>query len=562
MKKNKYMLKQITLTLAFLVIFSSCSEDFLDVTNPSALALSSFYKTPQDAEYAVNVCYTPQMHRGLFALNWWVLFNTFEDRILFETTGLDNISINSGNDFVRNTFLDTYRMLWRSSHVIHNIELNQDVMGIDDETVIRHTAQLKAIQGFAYFLLVTIFDRPYFYDENTLPEDPETIYGNSDQILFWEGCQTSLEYAIQHLPETYDSENVGRMTKGMAQSLLGKALLYKYYHYYMRFNGEMTAEAEADLEYAKTLLHDVIYSGNYSLSMPVDPTNRLDVLNAYQCNFSYIDLPGSESGFFYDSENNSESIWEIQYSDERLDNVWLGGWLSTSNLMAQYFSAHTNSYKNHEGHPALYFLFEDAPGHPAGFDKDPRLYGTMYLDGDLLDFRNNEFNIPYATGTHNKRIALSRGLNVPGQPSDGFGLKKYHYPTYAEGIAPQGCPNNVRYIRLSDVMLMYAEVCMLLGDDESGIVELNKVRSRVGMPEKSVPLTPEMIMNEREFELSFEGHRFLDLIRWSYDPQFAINWLQIYDGAAIFTVGKNEYLPIPQFEIDVNQGGLEQNPGW
>ncbi|MCF8225980.1 MAG: RagB/SusD family nutrient uptake outer membrane protein [Bacteroidales bacterium] len=563
MKKINQIFKCIALSLLFMVVSSSCNEDeFMDVTNPNVLALSSFYKTPQDAEFAVNVCYTPQMHRGLYALNWWVLFNTFSDRILFETTGLDRIGINTGDGFVRNTFLDIYRMLWRSSHVIYNIEVNQDVMGIDDETVIKHKAQLKALQGFSYFLLVSVFNKPYFYDENSLPEDPEMIYGNSDQIEFWEGCQSSLEYAIQYLPETYEPANYGRVTKGMAQSLLGKALLYKYYHFYMRFEQTMTAEAEADLEYAKQLFYDVIYSGNYELSQPLDMSSQLDVVNAYQCNFSYIDLPSSDPEIMYDSENNRESVWEIQYSDERLDNVWLGGWLSTSNLLAQYFSGHVNSYKNHEGHPDLYYLFEDATGHPAGFEKDPRVYGTMYMDGDHLDFRDNEYNVPYATGTHNKRIAESRGLNRPGQPSASFGLKKYHYPTYVENIAPQGCPNNVRYIRLSDVMLMYAEVCMLLGDHSEGIIELNKVRARVGMPPKAAPITPQMIMNERDFELAFEGHRFLDLIRWSFDPQFAIDWLDIFDGDPIFKVGKNEYLPIPQFEIDVNEGGLEQNPGW
>jgi len=561
MKKYNHILKIITLSLAMLVISSACSEDFLEVTNPNRLALSSFYKTPQDAEFAVNVCYTPQMHRGLFALNWWTLFNTFSDRILFETTGLDNMNINSGNGFVRNMWLDCYRMLWRSSHVIHNIQLNQEVMGLEDETVTDYVAQLKAIQGMAYFFLVTIFDRPHFYDENSLPEDPEMIYGNSDQVLFWEGLEASLDYAIANLPETVEAADYGRMTKGMAQSLLGKALLWKYYHYYMRFDGSLTTEAKADLEKAQQLLHDVIYSGNYALMQPVDPSNQLDVINAFECNFAYIDIPTSVEGQFYDSENNSESIWEIQYSDERLDNVWLGGWLSTSNLLAQYFSGHVNSYKNHEVHPDLYYAFEDVTGHPAGFEKDPRVHGTLYMDGDHLDFRGNEYDVPYATGTHNKRIAQNRGLNRPGQPSGSFGLKKYHYPTYVETVAPGGCPNNVRYIRLSDVMLLYAEVSMLLEDDDLGIVELNKVRARVGMPPKSAPITPEMIMNEREYELALEGHRFLDLIRWSYDPQFAIDWVEIFD-SNIFTVGKNEYLPIPQFEIDVNQGGLEQNPGW
>jgi len=184
------------------------------------------------------------------------------------------------------------------------------------------------------------------------------------------------------------------------------------------------------------------------------------------------------------------------------------------------------------------------------------------MDGDLMDFRNNDYHVPYMSGTNNKRIAANRGISFPDQPSVGFGLKKYHYPTYVENVAPLVSPVNIRYIRFSDVMLLYSEVCMLLGDDDDGIKELNNVRDRAGMPELVAPITPEMIMHERESELSMEGHRFLDLIRWSFDPQFGIDWFKIYDGNPIFTVGKNEYLPIPLSEINVNKGVMEQNPGW
>jgi hypothetical protein len=316
----------------------------------------------------------------------------------------------------------------------------------------------------------------------------------------------------------------------------------------------------------------VISSGTYDLMQPIDPSNRTDVINAFECNFAYIDLPSSDATQMYDSENNKESVWEIQYNDERPQNPYLPGWLSTGNLLTQYYSPHLNSFKNHEVNPSLYYAFEDVTGHPAGFSKDPRLYGTLYMDGDLMDFRDvdgdgnpSEYTIPYVTGTNNKAVAKNRGLNRPGQPSEGFGLKKYHYPTYQEGVSPLCSPVNVRYIRFSDVLLLYAEASMLADNDAdgTGLAALNRVRARVGMPPKAA-LTPQVIMNEREYELSLEGHRFLDLVRWSFDPQFGIDWNTLDWGLPYnpFTVGKNEYLPLPQGEIDVNNGALEQNPGW
>jgi hypothetical protein len=66
-------------------------------------------------------------------------------------------------------------------------------------------------------------------------------------------------------------------------------------------------------------------------------------------------------------------------------------------------------------------------------------------------------------------------------------------------------------------------------------------------------------MHERDIELGFEWHRFFDLVRWSQldDP-----WIDIEEVIPHFQKGKNEYLPIPLYEIDLSRGSLKQNPGW
>jgi hypothetical protein len=146
-------------------------------------------------------------------------------------------------------------------------------------------------------------------------------------------------------------------------------------------------------------------------------------------------------------------------------------------------------------------------------------------------------------------------------------LKKYYFPVYFEEEAPYNAPTNRNYIRYADVLLMYAEVQYLLGDDGSGLAALNEVRQRVGMPDVGA-LTPQAIIHERDVELCTEGHRFLDLIRWSFDEEFATPWGDIEWGINSantinpFEVGKNEYLPIPLREINLGRGTLEQNPGW
>jgi hypothetical protein len=114
---------------------------------------------------------------------------------------------------------------------------------------------------------------------------------------------------------------------------------------------------------------------------------------------------------------------------------------------------------------------------------------------------------------------------------------------------------------------MYAETMNLLGDDGTGLAALNQVRGRVDMPAIAA-LTKPAIMHERDIELALETHRFFDLVRWSFDTEWGIDWSAIYQdqssptGTGFFQAGKHEYLPIPFEEIDINKGKLKQNPGW
>lgn len=61
------------------------------------------------------------------------------------------------------------------------------------------------------------------------------------------------------------------------------------------------------------------------------------------------------------------------------------------------------------------------------------------------------------------------------------------------------------------------------------------------------------IRDEKRRELMFEGLRWLDLLRW--DPDYARQVINTSDPNRL-------YLPIPESEIVLNNGELQQNPGW
>ena len=290
-------------------------------------------------------------------------------------------------------------------------------------------------------------------------------------------------------------------------------------------------------------------------------------------NSAFLDIPVGTNT--YKSENNAESVWEIQYNDEVGTNTYLPGWLTGGNRLFEFFSPLTNSYQNQVIDPSLWNEFESVSGHPGGYTKDPRAYATCYTDGDLMDWRSES--------GYNKGF-LGNGINAKGPAYDkiyagtafngtAIGLKKYYYPQFVTissshpTASPQAAPVNVRIIRYSDVLLMYAEASLQYNNDAdgSGLAALNLVRARVDMPVIST-LTPASILHERNVELATESLRYFDLLRWSYDLSFGIDLSKLFNNNPNFFVNfdknKNYYFHIPQSEINANRGALKQNPGW
>lgn len=170
---------------------------------------------------------------------------------------------------------------------------------------------------------------------------------------------------------------------------------------------------------------------------------------------------------------------------------------------------------------------------------------------------------------------------------------------------------NFTIARLGEAYLLYAEACLRNGNTAEGKKYLNKIQERAGAP--VTDLTLETLMDEKQYELWFEGCRFFDLVRWNkqdnlnikekfdavtdnmpflYDLFFVPKEIKVadvmvpqelYDAnyyhkehkfvSAIkhpladgnihnrFTVGKHEYLPFPEDALNLNPM-LEQHDAW
>ena len=182
---------------------------------------------------------------------------------------------------------------------------------------------------------------------------------------------------------------------------------------------------------------------------------------------------------------------------------------------------------------------------------------NAYEPGDLrkdatIIFINN-------SGDH-KGTTLWDGFRVPS--SDSVQNLRYNYKAYTSKLKEQFAipadkdrPKNVRIMRYAEVLLMNAEAAVHLGlGDPDG--RINLLRDRADLPPKT-GVTINDIWKERRVELAMEHDRFWDLVRQGRAAE-----VMQASGKSNFVKGKHELLPVPNSQILLSGGLLEQNPGY
>jgi hypothetical protein len=161
-------------------------------------------------------------------------------------------------------------------------------------------------------------------------------------------------------------------------------------------------------------------------------------------------------------------------------------------------------------------------------DRDPRLHANIHFNG--ADWRQRPAGAPRSTdpvgviqtgvyempdGSMKGGLDTDQGPQSWNSSQTGYNLRKF--------VDRDIVPNNEQaynpwiYIRYAEVLLNKAEAAANLGRLQDARMALNKVRSRVGMPDVTTSNQAELleqIRQEREVELAFEGHRYFDVRRW------------------------------------------------
>ncbi|UCH13687.1 MAG: RagB/SusD family nutrient uptake outer membrane protein [Bacteroidales bacterium] len=539
-------MKKITIILPIIFLFTACTEDFLDITPKNNLSDGNYYKNQDHTLAAITSAYDVMTWMEFYGVFYALLLEGAGDDCIPENSRFKELTYNTDEGTIAEMYMIIYMGIMRSNMVLEKVP----AIEMDEELKNRILGEAKFLRAFYNWHLVTLWgEAPLITEVLTLEEQTQQSKNTTGEI--WNQIETDLlgtgevTGAIDLLPETHDPSNVGRASKGAAIALLAKSYLYQ----------ERWQEASDmfDRIIEKDLGGDGI--GGYGLVQYDDPQyqDSAGFHDAYLSVFLENPFAGEnlEDGRpAIGGENSKESVFEVQYNDYLAfpdGGMWLG-WGNAGTFRNLYFGA-TNwgAYRNLC--PSESFVNEFEAG-------DPRKKASVFSNGDIMDYRPETqfYMVPfdYATsGSYSQWI-----------------MKKTIYPIW---YLANAAPINFPLIRYADVLLMKAEALINLGDEPGAAQFINRVRQRVGAPvtipwvedlissSSSISDLKDALIHERRVELGLEIHRTRDLIRWSSPT---INWVRVSDYNQFFVAGKHEYFPIPQYEIDISEGNLVQNPNW
>lgn len=519
------MKKYIIIIIAAMAIGSVGCQKSLNITNPDAVGIQQFWKTANDAKLGVNSIYSTFHREGLCRWNFFATMVRADEG--WSKSGDPNIIANFDQFVVSDyNYGNVYGGLWGDNYVgigrANQALDNIPKISMDATLKNQYLGEAHFLRALFYYQLAIFFGNvPLQLKSSTLTDKPAT----SSQAAVWAQVEQDCIAAAGLLPASYTGTDIGRATKGSANALLAKA--------YMQQHNYQSALAP---------LQAVIQSGLYSLTAN------------YEDNFLETTEFNSESVFEFGNALNPNDTHDDDTDEGAEDNLNYGS------SIPPFFAPPQLGFTDGEARRWPIAEFQKEKTTSGGVD--PRLAVTFLFDS--ADVRG-----PNYTQIYGQTFASRYGTDNVSNDNFVWFAKLLDYQN---GTAPSPgnfeifhSPNNYRFIRYADLLLMYAECLNATGSTSQAYQYVDQVRARAGLASLT-SVKPGMtqaqflaqIKHERITELTGEGHRWDDLARWGdLGPALASHDA----GFKNFIVGKNEFFPIPQREIDINRN-LKQNPGY
>jgi len=562
-------LSSIPAILLSLFLLAGCSKDFLDVQPENVISEENLdiEQLVVNAYGALDYRYNTGEFRDPLPFdhapsNW--AFSDIRSGDAYKGGGgvgdnpgggmhaLEIHQVFPSSENVYNLWRALYFAIFRVNNAIRSLNA---ATGFDKKEL--RIAELRVLRAHFYFELMKNFGTFAYVSDQTPVDQMAQVPNSFDQAFLWGKIEEDLLASIPILPET--QPELGRVNKLVAYAYLAKAKLFQK-------------------QWSEVIAHaDRVLAGPYSLAQDIE---RL------------YSIPGY---------GNSENVFAIQYS---INDGSEYGNLNFGNLLNS-----PDSPADDVNHP---YLNGDDFHKPS-----QNLVNAFKVDADglpLLDTYNNADLAPRDVTTP-VDPRLDHAVGRPGikwkswnrmaqqdnwsrdVPTYGYYvLKKNQIDPNSDQRASGGFPwakgaLDFPLIKISDVMLWKAEAAIELGNTATGMSIINQIRERA----KNSPYVRDFIDDtrlaanyqinlypatvsqdyarkalrmERRLELHNEGHHFYDLVRWGIASQWINNYMaaesakRTYYAGASFTPNRDEYLPVPQIEIDASGGVYVQRPNY
>lgn len=574
-------MKKIIFSAALLsvgMMFTSCSEDRLDVEQKAVSSTASFYKTDDHAKSAVMAMYATYNGEIAGTEGIWNAYltgiNYSADDILAAGGGTDDhtdfrilneMRYDASSGPIGALYKHIYKSINSANLVIHYFGASADTPAKK-----KAVAEARVMRAWAHMLAAQVYYRPPLLEDIVTDVNPKNA---ESQKAIFDWCAKECEEAQADLPERNgqgDKEGSWVVTKGFAQFVAGKAALFA-----------------GDYQRCANDIKPLVESSNYAL-VPGNRFRDLFHVEGDGCEekifeFNYVTNTDAAGGADSWRGGNNRGRWMVANvfnwrgddiagggTNPRICSVggWGGGAIQ-QDFAHKMLANDGNSYRRKATFLTSDEFFYDATLCPWGDDKEA---------GGTLVTREEKEKDPNR-GITNVNGSFSR--------SDVMEVKMIMHPNdRAEGVE-QNCNNtNVCLARLAEAYLIYAEACIQNGDLAEAQKYIRKIQDRAGSDTKTESIASKeegmkILMDEKQYELWFEGCRWFDIVRWGIakecfdkvldqipfqtDEYFTSKGAKphklVYEVrhpfAAInvplsYTKNKNEYWPIPQDILDQN----------
>jgi SusD family. len=485
--------------LLIILILNSCTSK-LDVKPISDPSVENFYRNQQDFEQAVNAAYNGL---GTYPTRHFFLSEIRSDNMYVPGDGgtydwnpVNNFIVNASNTLMSSAWSDCYNTIMRCNSVLDNIN-EQKVP--DQAARDQLTGEAKFIRALMYFDLVRFFGAVPKITKLVGAAEAQEI-ARSPVSEIYDVIIADLESASQLLPDTYSGAAKGRATRYAAAGLLARV--------YLTRSGPVLFDKGPVLnsnEYGKArdLLRSIINSGKY----------------AFISDYAQI--------FSYDNENNSESLFEVQFKS--------GGTGTGTVIPAEML-------------PTVYMRAAKIP----------------VQGGNDFKFVSNDLLQSYPVADMRLAFNILQGYTDEGGNFVNQNYFKKFLDPKRYGVDLRDWGINQPVLRYTDVLMMYAETLLHTGGSQAEADSIvNMVRTRAGLPAVN-GVNADQLLEERRREFAAEGLRWHDLVRTGKVVTVMNAWMAKEDERHVMKPMQPAYIlyPIPQTAINIRPGLYEQNEGY